>query len=297
MIKNKNFETLDKDGKSLTLTVRVPNLEDIREADKVKNLIFKESLDSKCYLRAELDDILTKRNLWSPDKKAKLAALQKELLDNERKLAKGNIKLKDARQLALDMKRIRNEIVDLRSIFTQMDAYTCESKSENERFNKLVSLCVVKQDGSRYFNSLEDYINNSREDVARKGAEILAQMMYNWDEDSEGKLPENMFLKQYKFCNDKYQLINDKGKLVDINSKLINEEGRYITENNELCDSDGNLVDKDGNYLFDFQPFLDDEGQPINNNLVEKEDNSDIVVLDEEIDVKKATRTNSVELD
>ena len=115
----------------------------------------------------------------------------------------------------------------------------------------------------QYFKSYEDYLNRSSDPVAILAAQNLAGMLYGLENDYEDKLPENKFLKQYKFVDSKLRLINKDGHLVDENGRLIDETGRFVNEKGEFVDKDGNLVDNQGDYLLDFKPFLDDNGQPI----------------------------------
>jgi len=134
-----------------------------------------------------------------------------------------------------------------------------------------------------YFKSYEDYNNRSTDSVAILAAQNLANMLYGLDDNYEEKLPENKFLKQYKFIDSKLRLINKDGKLVDEKGRLINENGRFINEQGQLIDKDGNLVDQDGDYIVEFSPFLDDSGKPI---VIENEKPKDKEVV---TDVKNET--------
>jgi hypothetical protein len=114
-----------------------------------------------------------------------------------------------------------------------------------------------------YFKGYEDYLNKAADPVAVLAAQNLAAMLYGLESDYEEKLPENKFLKKYKFVNKDLRLVNEKGQLVDEENRLIDEKGRFINEAGQFVDKDGNLVDKDGEYLVEFSPFLDDSGKPV----------------------------------
>lgn len=262
-MKTRTFTAL-VDGKERELTVRSPSLQDQREATKYYNQTFSEALKAKAVVRAKLDDLLVDQGLWDAFKQAKFTQLQSEILENERKLAKGGIPLKEAKNVALAMKKTREELRELISVKTTLDTHTAEGQADNARFNYLVSACTVYKDTNEpYFKSYEEYNNKSGDPVAILAAQNLAGMLYGLDSDYEDKLPENKFLKQYKFVDEKLRLINKDGKLVDENGRLIDENGRFINENGQFVDKDGNLVDQDGEYIVDFQPFLDDNGQPV----------------------------------
>lgn len=252
------------DGTEKELMVRAPSLQDQREATKYYNQTFSEALKAKAVVRAKLDDLLVDQGLWDAFKQSKFTQLQSEILDGERRLAKGGISLKDAKNIALEMKKKREDLRELISVKTTLDTHTAEGQADNARFNYLVSACTVYKDNNQpYFKSYEEYNNKSADPVAILAAQNLAGMLYGLDNDYEEKLPENKFLKQYKFVDAKLRLINKEGKLVDENGRLIDEGGRFINENGQFVDKDGNLVDSEGEYIVDFQPFLDDDGKPV----------------------------------
>ena len=252
------------DGSEKELMVRSPSLNDQKEATKVYNQSFSEALKAKAVVRAKLDDLLVEQGLWDGAKQAKFTELQAKILDGERKLAKGGISLSDAKAVALEMKKTREDLRDLISVKTNLDTHTAEGQADNARFNYLVSACTVYSDSKQpYFKSYEDYNNKSSDPVAILAAQNLAGMLYGLDNDYEDKLPENKFLKQYKFVDDKLRLINKEGKLVDEQGRLIDETGRFINEKGEFVDKDGNLVNNEGDYIVEFSPSLDDEGKPV----------------------------------
>jgi hypothetical protein len=261
-----------KDDKEIELAVRSPSLEDQREAQKIYNQAFTDAIKSKSVVRAKLDDLLEDQGLWNQEKQAKFTELQQQILDGEKRLAKGGFSLKEAKNLAIEMKRTREEIRELISVRTSLDNHSAEGQADNAKFNYLVSSCVVyKENNQKYFKNLEDYMNKSDDPAALLGAQKLANMIYGLDNNFEKNLPENKFLQRYKFVDEKLRLINKDGKLVDIDGRLIDENGRFINEKGEFVDKNGNRVDKDGEYIVDSQPFLDDDGKPI---LLENETNN-----------------------
>lgn len=262
-MKTRTFTTTIND-KQTEFLVRAPSLQDQREATKIYNQAFTEALKSKAIVRAKLDDLLVDQGLWDDAKQTKFTQLQSAILDGEKKLAKGGIGLSQAKETALDMKKNREDLRELISVKTNLDTHTAEGQADNARFNYLVSVCTVYKDNSKpYFTNYEDYNNRSTDIVAILGAQNLAGMLYGLENDYEEKLPENKFLKQYKFVDDKLRLINKDGKLVDSEGRLIDENGRFINDSGEFVDKSGNLVDKQGDYIVEFQPFLDDNGNPV----------------------------------
>ncbi len=252
------------DNKEVSFLVKAPSLQDQREATKVYNQSFSDAIKAKAIVRAKIDEILKEQGLWDDSKQIKFDELQKNILERERILAKGGISLSKARDTALEIRKLRDEVRELISVKTVLDNNTAEGQADNTRFNYLVSVCTVYKDGNKpYFSSMEDYLNKSIDPVAIKGAQTLANMLYGLDNNYEANLPENKFLKQYKFVDDQLRLINKDGKLVDIEGRLVDEKGRFIDEEGNYVDKFGYRVNKDGDYMFETAPFLDDNGKPV----------------------------------
>lgn len=185
-------------------------------------------------------------------------------MDGEKRLAKGGFGINEAKDLAIKMKVTRDEIRDLISVRTSLDNHSAEGQADNARFNYLVSVCVVYNDTKEpCFKNMEDYLNRSTEQVAILGAQNLANMLYGLDNDYESNLPENKFLKKYRFVDEKLRFIDKKGRLIDADGKLVDENGRYIDESGNYVDKFGNRVDAEGDYIVETQPFLDEDGKPI----------------------------------
>ncbi len=262
-MKTKTFKAT-VDGVEKEFLVKTPSLNDQREAQKIYNQAFTDAIKSKSVVRAKLDDLLEDQGLWNDEKQAKFTLLQRELLEGEKKLAKGGFSLNEAKDLAIKMKGVRDEIRELISVRTSLDNHSAEGQADNARFNYLVSVCVVYNDTKQtYFTNMEDYLNRSTDSVGLLGAQNLANMLYGLDNDYETNLPENKFLKKYKFIDDKLRLVDKKGRLIDSEGRLIDESGRFIDEEGSFVDKYGNKVNSDGDYIVDTQPFLDDSGKPI----------------------------------
>jgi hypothetical protein len=272
-MKTKTFKTA-VDNVEREFLVKTPSLNDQREAQKIYNQAFTDAVKSKSVVRAKLDDLLQDQGLWNDEKQARFTSLQKDLLDGEKRLAKGGFSLNEAKDLAVKMKSIRDEIRDLISVRTSLDNHSAEGQADNARFNYLVSVCVVYNDTKQpYFNNMEDYLNRSSDTVAVLGAQNLANMLYGLDNDYESNLPENRFLKKYKFVDEKLRFIDKKGRLIDADGRLIDDGGRFIDETGNFVDKYGNRVNAEGDYVVEPEPFLDENGNPV---ILEEDINNDI---------------------
>jgi hypothetical protein len=293
-MKTKTFK-VEVDGVEKEYLVRSPTLENQREAQKVYNQAFTDAIKSKSVVRAKLDDLLEDQGLWNDEKQAKFTELQRELLEGEKRLAKGGFSLNEAKDLAIKMKSVRDEIRDLISVRTSLDNHSAEGQADNSRFNYLVSVCLVYNDTKQpVYKNMEEYLNSSTDKVAILGAQNLANMLYGLDNDYESNLPENKFLKKFKFVDDKLRLVDKKGRLIDREGRLIDESGRFIDEEGNFIDKFGNKVDKDGEYVVDSQPFLDDNGNPIIlDEEKPKDENVEPSVKTEDVAVESTTQASA----
>ena len=218
---------------------------------------------------------------------------QKEILDKEKQLAKGGIRLSVAKDAALEMADKRAEIRAMLMERNSLDSSTAEGQADNARFDYLVSATLVYNDSNKpYFKDLADYRNKNTEAVSLEAARRLAQKLYGLDSNHEQNLAENKFLREFDFVDEDLRLLNKDGKLVDREGNLVNEDGRYIDEEGNLIDVDGNRVNEEGDYEFKRQPFLDDDGKPIEEAKEESEPEPQEEVKAEDSEEKEEAEVN-----
>lgn len=250
--------------------VQSPDAAKNRLAQLEFSRVYGEALRAGAPLRTELYDIMVRRGIWSEEKQKELHELAQAITEAEKKLASGNMKLTEAKELAMKLKFDRVRIQILLTERASSDASTAEGQAENARFQRLLTLCLVYKDGDNdgksVFKTVDELLNVPEGDLAeaaQQGFDKLSDMVYKVDEKYEQKLPENEFLKEWGWMDDKLRLLNKEGKVVDSLGRLINDEGQLVNENGELIDAKGNRIDKEGNYVVEKLPFLDDEGNPV----------------------------------
>ena len=262
--KNKETFELELDGKTVKLAVRKPTAALIREAQMEYNRKFADLLKQGAVLNLTLDQQLRHQGVWDANKEAEDQKLREKLASAEKALASGDIKLSKAKELAVQMRRDRSEWRQLMSERIALQSHTAEAQAENARFNYLVARSLVYNDtGTCYYKTIDEYYEDSDSIIAITAALKLSTLMGQYDEDSESKLPENKFLKEWNFADDELRLINKDGHLVDADGRLIDENGNYVNADGHKVDINGDLIDEEGNYEVEFSPFLDDDGNPI----------------------------------
>lgn len=219
---------------------------------------------------------MREQKLWDDNKENSLRQLQNKIAENEKKLKSGGIKLSEAREIAISLRKQRAEIRTLTSEKINLDNNSAEAQADNAQFNYYVSACTVYGDnGKPYFKSYDEYMSKDDDPVVSKAASAMAQIIYNLEEDYDKKLPENEFLVKFKFADQSLHLINKQGKKIDSEGRLVDDEGRYIDENGNYIDINGNKIDKEGNYIVEHTPFLDEDGKPLiedENPVIQKEE-------------------------
>ena len=259
-----------------TYAVRIPKVQEIKEANELRSRTFNEALSRGDLLRDQLESELRKRSLWNDNREMEYQTLRKEVLDGEYRLEKGGIKLNQAKALAIEMSQNRAKMVDLLSSRTDLDSNTCEGKADAARFNFLFASCLVyDEDDTPYFpNKLDDYLENQDDAVALEGANEYYYLISGSDS-TDSSLPEHMFLKKFKFTDDQNRLIDEDGRLIDEEGKHVDENGFYIKWNKNgtstSVDANGRKVNDEGRFYVKPSPFLDDSGKPIDESKYEEE--------------------------
>lgn len=257
----------DKDGNEVKVVVRKPLPTQQTEAQIASSKMFRKAIDGGATTRSKLKDHLRREGLWNDEKEKELKDLTDKIVEHERYLANkvnadGERMTKaDARAMCIDIRKWRNEQLVLLADSRQGDELTAEGISENTRFDYLVSVCTLNEDGSPHYDSLDDYLARADEGhpYVSEAAAKLATMLYNFDPESEQKRLENRVLKKLGFSNDEGSLVNEDGHLVDVEGRLIDKDGRWVDEEGNFVDREGNPVDEDGNPVCTsgYDEFLD----------------------------------------
>lgn len=232
----------DVNGNEVVCFVRKPNAKDNREAKLYSNTIASQIMSRRdengkptFITRNQVKKILRDSGRLSEIEEKEIDTLAKEIREAEEKLIKGGIKKTEGRKLALDLRIKRNKLVQLLVNINELDEHTLEFEVENANTDYLGYCCSTKEDGSKLFDSVDDYLEKlENEPYAYEVDKALKTELYGTTEDMYRNNIENKFLIKYGYVNDKLQLINEQGKLIDIDGNLINEDGFRIDEEGKL---------------------------------------------------------------
>jgi len=258
----------------VTYAVKRPSVADIRLADERRSSSFNRALQRGDLLREQLDTELRKRELWNDAREDEYQGLRNKVIDDKYKLEKGGIKLTEAKDVALEMSDARANMVEMLGSRSELDSNTCEGKADSARFNSLFSSCLVyNESGEVYFSGgLDEYLEKQEDAVASKGATEFYYLI-SGSENLDEQLPETKFLKKFKFVDDSSRLIDKDGRLITREGKHIDEFGNYIEWKEDgssiTVDMKQRELSEDGSFSVEFSPFLDDAGEPIEEEVEE----------------------------
>ena len=147
---------------------------------------------------------------------------------------------------------------------------------------------LVNEEGQRVFKSFDHYQENEAQPYVVQAARERAQLLYGLDADYEKNLEENKFLQDYEFVDEELRWIDEEGRYVDIDGRLIDENGRFIDTEGNFVDRSGRPLTNEGEYKLDFQPFLDDKGNPIVKEAKEDEEAEEVAEDSSEVTEEEA---------
>ena len=256
-------EVMDGDVKVL---VKKPGRREINDAQIVYNKAWRKSLENGVLIRAKLNQYLIDQGVWDDNKQKQYDQFVSKINEKELVLKKGGIPLKKAKSIALELKDLRVQFRSLIADRISYDSNTAEGAADNERFDYLVSVCVLDPSTKKpIFKDLEDYNEKSSETWAVKAASELANFIYGLDPNYEKNQIENTLLSKFNFTDSEGRLINKDGHLIAIDEngdeRLINEEGDLIAYDDS---GQSYRINKEGERIDVVQAdFLDDDGNPI----------------------------------
>lgn len=254
---NKEF-TVKIDGQDVKLMILEITPEIRMESNEIYSEAFNKAIAANMPLRIEMEKILTTKGLYNKEANDnKVRDIRKQILDKELELRKGVLRGKrmtkeDGRSLAIEMRKLRQEMYMVGSDVAQLFTNTVESFADNERLKFFVySTTRYADSGTRYWKSFDEYKADFKSEVFSKAQENFTSMLFGISVDElDNSHYENKWLRKMGFMNEKGQFIDAKGRLVDEDGiRLVDENGNYIDEQGNKVDYWGNKFDNDGNLL------------------------------------------------
>lgn len=231
-MKRLDREIIKEDGSKVEIYIRKPTNGELTKAEKVRVKQWsKFKSDPDIMSKIQLNRYLEDRGIWDKQKEKERLTLEKSIAELQDKLTrpgKKKVKLSEARNTAIELRKKRIEYRDLISEKIELESNTTESLADNARFDFLVTCCTFYKDSDeKVYNSVGDYENDST-DTAFTAAAALGQLLYNLTDSFEATLPENEFLIKQKLA-DKNNLA-----LTDFDGNYVDEDFNVILKKEEL---------------------------------------------------------------
>lgn len=237
------------------ILIRRPNNAIMSQAQRVGAKAWTDCVRDGIMTKKELEKFMKEQDIWNDGKDEDQKRIIKEIGDLEKQLfvsgthKDGKLRASEGKDMAIKMRIKRSELRDLIAERMSLEQNTAEAISDNARFDFLVSSSTFYENGEKVYKDLDEYKENADGEIGFAAATALASMLYAVDKDFEAKLPENKFLKMFKFVDDNLSLVNDKGETVDLDGRRIDKNGYYVNTGGERVDRDGNPLDEFGNYV------------------------------------------------
>lgn len=254
-----------EDGEDIKIYLQRPNNNLVKLADRHKSKAWNQAVQDDVLTKKELAVLMKKRGVWDEAKDKQEDEITRKIVKLEQELYTGDGKRKpkvsEGRDIAIEIRKARMELRDLIAERISLEDNTAESLADNARFDFLVAHCTYYENGSRVYNSFEEYNQKSADHIAFAAASALGEILYNLDSSFEKNLPENKFL-------DRFGLIDESLSLIDPNTgETIDTKGNKIDEEGYLLDDDGHRVDREGNKINE-EGFYDITEEYVNDLLV-----------------------------
>lgn len=229
------------DGKEYYITPVTAKI--VAESQRVYNKAFRDAVSSGALLKKSLEAYMKDQGLWDDKREEEYKNLVKTMADLEYRLKKGKIKVSEGRELALQLKKTRNQLQSLVSDRNYQDSVTAEGQADTERFNYLVYASIYDFETRKpVYQSLDEYRSKTSDELTVKLATKFASHYYGVEDNYEDTLTENKFLKRYNMIDGEGYLLSKEGQRVDSEGHLLDAEGYRIDTEGHRIDINNNPV-------------------------------------------------------
>jgi len=251
--KNKTITVEKEDGSKVEIVVKKPNASVINQAQKIGAKVWTESVREGLFTKLSLDKFMRDNGIWDDSKEEEKENIVENIKLLERQIALGvdgkKLKVSEGKRKAIELRGLRNNLRSLLSEKINLESNTAEGLADNAKFNFLVACCTFDVNDQKIYKNIDDYNNNSDDEVAFAAAAALGQMMYSLDSNYEEELPENQFLKKFNLVDDDLSLVDKDGHRIDVDGTLVNDKGWLVNSDGQRIDREGNLLNENGQIL------------------------------------------------
>jgi len=263
-IKEKKVEVKTDEGEKINIVVKRPNSRQLEKAQMVGSKVWTQAVKDGIFTKVALEKFMEAQGIWTSEKAIEQTRILQEIAMLESQIASGKnengttLRLSEGKEKAIQLRKLRIGLRELISEKISLESNTAEGLADNAKFNYLVSQCTYDGTGqNKVYANVEDYNDRSDDEISFNAAAALGELVYRLDRSYEESLPENQFLKKYKFVDEELSLVDENGNRVDVDGTKVNEKGWLINDKGDRVDREGNLLTEEGNLLVQGE-FIDD---------------------------------------
>ena len=178
-----------------TYYINTPNAEDIKGADWQYSKVYTKSLVEGISTSSEMHDILTRRGIIGPDYEQRRAELETILSGKILDLA-GTPSTTDKQLSALEVAKAREELFRWNQRLNGPMSNTCEQIADDARLEYLSSRMVEKEDGSKIWETFEDYLAEPDQPLALTARFQVMLYLQGMEADFLDNTPEAVAMRE-----------------------------------------------------------------------------------------------------
>jgi hypothetical protein len=178
-----------------TYYINTPNAEDIKGADWQYSKVYTKSLVEGISTSSEMHDILTRRGIIGPDYEQRRAELETILSEKILDLA-GTPSTTDKQLSALEVAKAREELFRWNQRLNGPMSNTCEQIADDARLEYLSSRMVENEDGSKVWETFEDYLEEPDQPLALTARFQVMLYLQGMEADFLDQTPEAVAMRE-----------------------------------------------------------------------------------------------------
>tara|TARA_B100000902_G_C27321973_1_gene925350 strand:- start:8508 stop:9389 length:882 start_codon:yes stop_codon:yes gene_type:complete len=263
-IKEKKVEVKTDEGQKINIVVKRPSSRQLERAQMVGSKVWTQAVKDGIFTKVGLEKFMEAQGIWTSEKAIEQTRILQEIALLESQIATGKnengttLRLSEGKEKAIQLRKLRIGLRELISEKISLESNTAEGLADNAKFNYLVSQCTYDETGeNKVYANVEDYNDRSDDEISFNAAAALGELVYKLDRSYEESLPENQFLKKYKFVDSELSLVDEDGNRVDVDGTKVNDKGWLVNDKGDRVDREGNLLTEEGNLLVRGE-FIDD---------------------------------------
>lgn len=218
--------------------IEPPTAEDIRGADWQYSKTFTQCLVEGITTSAEMIDILTRRGIIGPEFEQRANELAQKLSDRIA-LLESTEDVDAKRELALEVARSREELFQWNQRLNGPMNNTAEQISDDARLEYLTSSMVVREDGSKVWDSYDVYLKEKSQALALRSRFEVMLYLQGLPSDFLDYTPEAQAMREVE------RDVLDKADAALRAAQAIKQEEEEIKE--ETVDNTSEVIDEEIN--------------------------------------------------